>query len=54
MLNDPLVIHLEDPPDSGRAACDGHAIDNVDPDYEPERPRTLCVGCQIRAQQHIA
>lgn len=36
------VIHLEDPPDSGRAACTGEQLETLGP---AATPRAACSGC---------
>lgn len=41
-----ILIHLEDPPDSGLAACCGRPY--VDPEGTyPDVPRQFCPGCHL-------
>lgn len=38
-----IVVHLEDPPGSGRAACCGLLIE--EPGQNDKTPRWFCTGC---------
>ena len=45
--SDPVVVHLEDPPDSGLAACCGEPF--TSPLVVTQwAPRVLCTGCALR------
>jgi hypothetical protein len=44
-----IVVHLEDPPGSGRAACCGHRFQV--PEGHPNVPRWACTGCTNAAMR---
>lgn len=44
-----LIVHLEDPPGSEMAACNGMYFENPRSDDRPHLGRTLCTGCHNAA-----
>lgn len=44
----PTTVHLEDPPGSGLAACDGKPLPIVPQNYAG--PFEFCIGCGLAAR----